>query len=180
MTDLCTNNEWNGKRQQEDRGDDDVNGALRPSSLQDQPAKWVTHALQTATGLRGEISLGEQRFVAVSEKQTLRKERSDSHIFIFCTFFSLKWGISDFLAFRAEVRWLKNLANKSLCGRESTSVQSNGSAEMAASRWQRFTALAVDTFLELPLEGRPAKKKDVGWLDCGLSYHERWLASAFR
>lgn len=51
-------------------------------------------------------------------KQTLRKERSDSHIFMFCTFFSLKWGISDFLALRAEVRWLKNLANSNLWWRE--------------------------------------------------------------
>lgn len=58
MTDLCANNEWNGKCQQEDRGDDDVNGTLRPSSLQDQPAKWVTHALQTATGPSRNISGG--------------------------------------------------------------------------------------------------------------------------
>lgn len=45
---------------------------------------------------------------------TLRKERRDSHIFMFCTFFSRKWGISDFFALRAEVMWLKYLANKSL------------------------------------------------------------------
>lgn len=51
-------------------------------------------------------------------RRTLRKERSDSHIFMFCTFFSLKWGISDFLALRAEVRWLKNLANSNLWWRE--------------------------------------------------------------
>lgn len=44
MTDLCTNTEWNGKRQQEDGGDNDVNGALRPSSLREQQAyRWVTH-----------------------------------------------------------------------------------------------------------------------------------------
>lgn len=80
----------------------------------------VSHALQTTTGLGGNNISG----VGGSERQTLRKERSDSHIFIFCTFFSLKCGISDFLALRAEVRWLKNLANNSLWGGENTIMQS--------------------------------------------------------
>ena len=47
---------------------------------------------------------------------------------MFCTFFSLKWGISDFLALRAEVRWLKYLANKSLCW---------GNVDKQLKRWQR-------------------------------------------
>lgn len=47
-------------------------------------------------------------------KLTLRKERSDNHILMFSTFLSLKWGISYFLAFLAEVIWLKSFANKNL------------------------------------------------------------------
>lgn len=47
-------------------------------------------------------------------KLTFRKERSDNHILMFSTFLSLKWGISYFLAFLAEVIWLKSFANKNL------------------------------------------------------------------
>ena len=40
LTDLGTNDEGNGKCQQKDGGDDDVNRALRPSSLQWQAWQW--------------------------------------------------------------------------------------------------------------------------------------------
>lgn len=140
----------------------------------------VSHALQTTTGLGGNNISG----VGGSEKQTLRKERSDSHIFIFCTFFSLKCGISDFLALRAEVRWLKNLANNSLWGGENTIMHANATQfviEKAASRWQCFTALSVNSTPEPPLEGRPASRKSVvEWLNCGLPEHERCLTSGWR
>lgn len=112
VTDLGTNDEWNGEGQQEDSRDDDVHGALRASPLQ-----WTQHCNKnnSVTTLQWWNRLQEPSDCYSSGIQTLRKERSDSHIFMFCTFFSLKWGISDFLALRAEVRWLKYLANKSLC-----------------------------------------------------------------
>lgn len=46
MTDLGANDEWNGKCQQEDGGDNDVNRALWPSSLQ-WTSKSMTQRTQT-------------------------------------------------------------------------------------------------------------------------------------
>lgn len=119
MTDLGTNDEWNGKCEEEDSGDNDVNGALRPSSLQ-WTSKSMTHCYKQRQvpdnpPVVKPCSLIKEQGCWSRRIQTLRKERSDNHIFMFWTFFSLKWGISDFLALRAEVRWLKYLANKSLC-----------------------------------------------------------------
>ena len=112
VTDLGTNDEWNGEGQQEDSRDDDIHGALRASPLQ-----WTQRCNKNSsvTTLQWWKRLQEPSDGYSSGIRTLRKERSDSHIFMFCTFFSLKWGISDFLALRADVRWLKYLANKSLC-----------------------------------------------------------------
>lgn len=45
---------------------------------------------------------------------TLRYERNESQIFIFCTFLRRKCGTSDFLARLAEVKWPKSLANSNL------------------------------------------------------------------
>lgn len=83
MTDLCTNNEWNGKRREEDRGDDDVNGALRPSSLQNQPAKWVTHSLQTSTGPRQKYLWGGAAFCcSVTQTNPEEGAQRQPHLYI--------------------------------------------------------------------------------------------------
>lgn len=174
MTDLCTNNEWNGKCQQEDGGDDDINGALRPSSLQAQPAKRVTHALRTTTGPREKyLKRRGGHFFAVSDKQTNKPWGRSA-----ATATSLYSALSSAWNGGSRTSWL--------CGqksggwriwRKAVSAGERARActvkweapqqlvdEKAASRWQRFTALAVDSCPELPLGGRVAKKTDVGWL----------------